>query len=151
MFKVSELSVDDLLKFKKPAPVKTIKPNTNLVDAAAQMQHSNVGLLVVTDDSGQTVGVISERDIVRRAVFPGKPVATTTVEAVMTPKPTFTFPSESVADCLLKFQTYHCRHLPVSSPDDPLVGIISERDVVNFLLKKLQEEKFLMLDGLKIE
>jgi CBS domain-containing protein len=146
MFKISDLRVEDLLLFKKPAPVKTIKPGSTLVEAAGQMQLFNVGLLVVTDDQGETIGVISERDIVRRAVVPGKPVTTTTVEAVMTPKPTFTFPAESVTDCLVKFKTYHCRHLPVSSPENPLLGIVSERDMMNFLLKKLHEEKFLILD-----
>ncbi|MGE0616672.1 MAG: CBS domain-containing protein [Bacteriovoracia bacterium] len=150
MFKLTDLRVEDILQFKTPAAVMTILPEAPLTTAAKMMHEKNVGLLVVADATGAPVGVLSERDIVRRAVVPGKSMSDTPVSAIMTPKPTFTYPTETIPECLMKFNTYHCRHLPVAKPGHPLLGIISERDVMNFLLQKFREENLLIFEELKL-
>src|SRR5918995_2908439 len=64
--------------------VVTIEPAATLVDAARMMEQSNVGMLPVRDD-GELRGVITDRDIVVRAVVRNVDASTTPVGDCLTP------------------------------------------------------------------
>lgn len=146
---LKELTVADLLKTKKRGgSVHTSPPTLSILDAAIKMKELNVGLLVVTEAAGQVVGVISERDIVRRAVVAGLDLQAKSIASIMTSKPIFTSTLETIEDCLMKFKTHHCRHLPVGSPENPLVDLLSERDLMTFLMEKFQDHNALLLSDL---
>ena len=92
------------------------------------MAEKNVGLLVVIEH-GAIVGVLSERDCVRRLVLAGKspdatPVADTMVRDVIKVDVTHTF-----ADCLRLMHTHAIRHLPVVE-NNAAIGVISVRDLL---------------------
>ena len=50
---------------RKGSTVCTIEPTASIADAAKSLADHGIGALVVMGDEGQTVGIISERDIVR--------------------------------------------------------------------------------------
>ena len=50
---------------RKSSTVCTIEPTASIADAAKSLAYHGIGALVVIDAEGQTVGIISERDIVR--------------------------------------------------------------------------------------
>ncbi len=133
---LSELKVSDLLKNKPTRIVLSIEPHRTIVDASRLMKEKNIGLLIVRKDQTKdspVLGVISERDIVRRIVAEQKAPDDCLVESIMTTKLIYTSVNESMEDCLMKMKDYHCRHLPVGSPENPLVDVLSDRDIMTYL------------------
>ena len=112
----------------KPKALWTIGPTDNALTAMRLMAEKNVGLLVVIEH-GAIVGVLSERDCVRRLMLAGKspdstPAADIMVRDVIKVDVTHTF-----ADCLRLMHTHAIRHLPVVE-NNTAIGVISIRDLL---------------------
>ncbi len=122
-------------------PVVVIGINNTLRDAAKEMMEKGVGSLVVVDQNGDVVGIITERDIVR-AVAEGKSFDTP-VSEVMTPDVLTVTPETSVLKALEMMKMHNVRHLPVAT-DEELIGMVSLRDLAfavaaEMVLKRLYE------------
>jgi len=112
----------------KASALWTIRPTDSVMAAMGLMAEKNIGFLVVMDGSTM-VGVLSERDCVRRVVLAGKspdatPVAATMVSPVVTVDPEQTF-----ADCLKLMHQNGIRHLPVVE-NGRVVTVVSIRDLL---------------------
>ena len=64
---------------RKGSTVCTIEPRASAADAAKSLAYHGIGALVVVDAGGQTVGIISERDIVRALSAMGRAALETSV------------------------------------------------------------------------
>ena len=109
--------------------VVTIDPDSSVLDAAKLMAAKNVGALPVIDGDGRLVGMLSERDIVRRVVALEKDPARTPVRDAMTPQPVAVKPDYTLADAIRTMLQLNIRHLPVVDEEGNLVGIISVKDI----------------------
>ncbi len=107
--------------------VHSVAPNTVLREAARQMAEHRAGALVVLDD-GVLVGILSERDIVFRAVAAGLHSDNTVVADVMTPNPVSVGVDDAVSDTLAARLGDAFRHLPVVD-GARVVGVLSFRDI----------------------
>ncbi len=112
----------------KPRFLWTVGPKDSTLTAMRLMNEKNIGLVVVAEH-GEIVGVLSERDCVRRLVLAGKsplltPVADIMVRPVITVDITKTF-----ADCLKLMHLHSVRHLPVVENNSPIT-VISIRDLL---------------------
>lgn len=123
-----------------------ISATDSVLDALKLMSEKNIGALIVRDGSRKVVGIVSERDYARKVVLLGKVSKETTVEAIMTPRSQMISvdPSASLEACMKLMTSHHIRHLPVFAKER-LVGIISNRDVIQSLL----EETHLFAENLK--
>lgn len=107
--------------------VRTAAPGMTLRDAAAMMRDGDMGSVPVVDD-GKLVGIITDRDIVVRAIADGKNAATEVGE-VMT-KNLFTVGSDDfVFEAVRLMGDKQVRRIPVVGPSGELAGIISMADV----------------------
>ncbi|HEY1084367.1 MAG TPA: CBS domain-containing protein [Prosthecobacter sp.] len=108
--------------------VKVIKPETPLQDAAGFMRELSIGALPVCDGK-KLIGMLTDRDIVVRAVADGLDISTTTAAECMTAEITFCFDDEELeaAEGLMKDQ--QIRRLPVVDREKQLVGILSLGDI----------------------
>ena len=110
----------------------TIQPSAPITEAAQRMVHYNIGALPVTDGD-DLVGIVSERDIVRKVVAHGDDLRSMTVADVMTRHP-MTIGSEDTLTTAVKLMTKgHFRHLPITS-DGRITGMLSSKDVISTLL-----------------
>ena len=75
----------DLLK-SKSKEVFTINSKSSVFDALKLMGEKEIGALMVTDDAGKIVGIITERDYARKVILKGKHSQETRVEEIMTPE-----------------------------------------------------------------
>lgn len=116
-------------KIHEDRPVITIRVNTNLQEAAQLMAAANVGALPVVDAEGQLIGIISERDIVRRGVATACNLCATTVGTMMTRRVCVADPEEDYRMGLAKMQNMNCRHLPIVK-EGKTIGIVSMRDLL---------------------
>jgi CBS domain-containing protein len=108
--------------------VRTLPPHESIMRAAQEMQDLDVGVIPVCD--GDTlVGIVTDRDIVLRAVARGCQVDATPLSDVMTESPCWCFEDESVEDVLEEMRESQIRRVPVVDHAQHLVGILTLGDV----------------------
>ena len=107
--------------------VDLCKPDVSLQDAARKMREDDVGALLVRDDD-KLIGVVTDRDIVIRALAKGLD-ASATVKDVMSEKVLYCFEDDSVEDCAKNMGDNQVHRLPVLNKDKRLVGIVSLGDL----------------------
>lgn len=113
----------------RPNELWTIGPKDNVLTAMHLMADKNIGFLVVMENKA-IVGVISERDCVRRLVLAGKAPEATPVAAIMVQDVVTADIGSALADCLKLMQAHHIRHLPVMQ-DGTTIGVLSIRDLLS--------------------
>ncbi len=104
--------------------VETIEPDEPLCEAARKMAAQNIGFLPVWQE-GQLVGVITDRDIVVRAVARGFDPEQTIVEEIMTSMVVSLPENSDIEDASDLMETKQVRRLVVTDENDMPVGIIS--------------------------
>jgi CBS domain-containing protein len=101
-----------------------VRPDDVLADAAKAMSQGDFGAVVVTEGSGGVRGILTDRDIVVRAIAEGKDPAVTEVREVFTTEPTTLSPEDSLDDAVDALRGSHVRRLPVVDGSE-VVGIVS--------------------------
>lgn len=128
----------------KGADVATITPASTIGDAVAALHHHRIGALVVSPDGRRVVGIVSERDIVRRlATDPS--VMTVPVSHVMTANVHTCRPDDEVEALMVLMTGHRIRHVPVVV-DGELAGIVSIGDVVKHRVSQLEDENRLLYE-----
>jgi CBS domain-containing protein len=101
---------------------------TTLDEAAQVMRDQSIGDVVVTHGPAMA-GLVTDRDIVVRAVAEGLPVATTTLESIASRELIMVEQSATVEEAVHAMRDRGVRRLLVCDADRKLVGIISMSDV----------------------
>jgi CBS domain-containing protein len=127
-------TVKDILKVKSK-DVWSIGPKASVLDALKMMGEKDIGALMVVDETGKTVGIITERDYARKVILKGKSSAETLVEEIMTRGPDMytVKPENTVEECMVLITGKKVRHLPVFDRDT-FVGMVSIGDVVKSII-----------------
>jgi CBS domain-containing protein len=113
----------------KPRALWTVGPGDSALSAMRLMAEKNIGLVVVLE-KGAIVGVLSERDCVRRLVLAGKSPEATQVADIMVRDVIKVDVASTFADCLRLMHDHRIRHLPVVEKG-AAVGVISIRDLLS--------------------
>lgn len=122
----------------KSSDVITVRPDQSLREAVGLLVKHNIGALIVVDEPGRPIGIISERDIIREAVQT-ETVLEQTVSRVMTKDLITASPQDDLGSVLQTMTAGHFRHLPIMDRGQ-LIGVISIGDVVKAQLDKYQGE-----------
>ena len=112
--KISEIMTRD---------VQIIEPEQSIQDAASLMQRIDTGALLV-HEGDRLVGMVTDRDIVLRAVAKGHG-PDTPVREVMSDNIRYCFEDEDVQHVAQNMADIQLRRLPVLSRDKRLVGVVS--------------------------
>jgi CBS domain-containing protein len=120
-------TVRDLLR-NKGFEVYSVEPDATVYDALKLMADKNVGAVLVLD-SGNLVGILSERDYARKVVLQGRTPVDTPAREIMTDRVICVRPQETVEECMALMTEKKVRHLPVLEENE-LIGVISIGDVV---------------------
>jgi CBS domain-containing protein len=107
---------------------KAIGPKTSIVSAAKTMRQARVGSLLVKKGK-ELVGIVTDTDIVRRAVATSKPLGKLTVDKIMTTPLCTIEGSQPVDDAQEMMGDLGVRHLAVTK-GGTIVGVVSVRDVM---------------------
>jgi len=126
MSQTESLKISDVMTTN----VVTARPDETVVDAARKMAENRIGCVVVVDDKGTIIGILTEGDIVRRVVARGLDPFTTTVEAVMSRNPVTIYEDASLAAAAELMRQKGIGHLPVVNERGKLVGIVTRSDIV---------------------
>jgi CBS domain-containing protein len=110
--------------------VRSIGHTATLKDAGKLLHKFKVGSLLV-DDSRHYVGIITERDLTRRAVARGLDPTTTTVKSCMS-RPIITIEdSEPIEEAVRLMKDHGVRHLAVTE-DETIIGVLSVSDILRY-------------------
>ena len=109
--------------------VECARPGTSLQEAARKMRDLDVGPLPVCGDNNKLVGLLTDRDIVVRAVAEGKDPRTAKVRDAMTEGVCYCFEEDDVVDAARLMKDKQIRRLVVLNGDKRLAGIVSLGDL----------------------
>lgn len=108
------MNVESILK-AKGAKVVTIMPETTIGETAKILKKARIGAVVVSNDGGNVLGILSERDIVlamaeptKRTGLVDKPAGSLMTRDVLTCEP-----KDTVQKCMAVMTERRVRHLPV--------------------------------------
>lgn len=119
----------------KPSGLVSIDPDATLESAMRMMVERNIGVLPVSDGD-RLVGILSERDFLRRVLYRGVSLEAT-VRQVMTERIFTVQSSDSIEHCMELMTELRVRHLPVVD-GGRLVGVLSIGDVVRVTVEDQQ-------------
>lgn len=130
-------TVNDILKFRATNQIYQVRPDISVYDAVKVMGENNAGSVLVMDQDGNMLGILTERDYARKIVLKGKRSIDTLVSEIMTPaeKIIHVGRGTSIQECMEKMSGKKIRHLPVLENGKP-VSVISIGDVVSLLIRE---------------
>jgi CBS domain-containing protein len=141
------LTVHTILS-RKGSSVYTIEPTATIDSAAKSLAEHGIGALVVTGAEGRTIGIISERDIVRALAARGGATLETAVAELMTRKVITCSRHDKLVDLMQRMTEGKFRHFPVVE-DGRLIGIVSIGDVVKSRLEQMEQESNALRDYIR--
>jgi CBS domain-containing protein len=103
-------------------------PNTLLPHVARLMCDYDCGAIPVVDDTGKTIGVVTDRDIACRTVAQGKDALNMTAFECMSPTAIAIEPDASLDEAQRLLETYRIRRLVVTD-GGRCVGMLSQADI----------------------
>ena len=132
------MRIADVLR-NKGAAVATVAPETTVSELLADLAKHNIGAMVVIGTGG-LVGIVSERDVVRKLHERGAELLTRPVSEIMTTVVATCSPQDSVDGLSVVMTQNRVRHVPVLE-QGRLAGIVSIGDVVKTRMEELESEQ----------
>ncbi len=132
------MKLADVLRGKGQDIIR-IKAGDSIANAATALTEMKIGALLVEDDGGRIVGILSERDIVGGMGPHGADLHDVRVSELMTSDIIRCSPADTVNEAMAMMTDRRIRHLPVFDGDE-LVGFISIGDLVKYRITEVQAE-----------
>lgn len=109
--------------------VTSASADASLRAIAQMLKAGDIGILPIVDDGGKLLGLVTDRDIVVRAVAEGSDVKTTTVGDIMTTELYTAGPDDFAFEAVRTMGDRKVRRVPIVDDDGVLVGIVSIADI----------------------
>ncbi|MHA6797180.1 CBS domain-containing protein [Pseudonocardia bannensis] len=132
------MRIADVLR-RKGDSVATVGPSATVAEVIGDLAVGNYGALPVVE-GGRLIGIVSERDVVRRLHERGPDLLLARVAEIMTVDVVTCSPTDSAVDLSRVMTERRVRHLPVVV-DGELRGIVSIGDLVKARIDALEEER----------
>ena len=125
--------------------IYSISPEATVAELVRTLCDQRVGALLVLDQTGSIVGIVSERDVVR-ALGENPRALSDSVGAIMT-SDVVTAPDQAeVAELMQVMTERRIRHIPVLDDSSKLSGLVSIGDVVKNRMDELEAERSALMD-----
>ncbi|NSX56382.1 CBS domain-containing protein [Parasulfitobacter algicola] len=115
----------------KPRPL-TFPPDAIVFDAVAAMCEKNYGSVVVVDPDDKVIGVMTERDIMRKLVHGGMDAKTTKISQIMTDEPRVAREDDDLVDWLRIMSNERFRRLPIVDDEGRIKAVFTQGDFVSY-------------------
>lgn len=114
------------------SPVISVNESEDMVQVANKMREQKVGAVIVINEHGLPVGIVTERDIVTRVVAEGVSPNTLFAGKIMTSPLKMVEPEMPLMDAMRMMDKENIRRLGVIYKGD-LVGVITDRSIIRFI------------------
>lgn len=124
---------------EKGSQVFSVAQSATLKEAAELLDSRKVGAMVILNEAGMVIGVLSERDVVRAVARGGPAALKSTVADFMSRQVVTAKPSETIEQAMDRMTDRRIRHLPVVS-NQRLLGVVSIGDLVKWRIAEATAE-----------
>jgi len=107
---------------------RTVEPSATVTDAARAMAQADIGAVLVVE-GGRVTGIVTDRDIVVRAVAEGRDPNSTSVTDVCTTDPATLGVDQSVEDAIRLVRQENVRRIPIVDDGGRPAGVVSIGDL----------------------
>jgi CBS domain-containing protein len=114
--------------------VKTMSPSDTVATAISIFKSNKIGSVVIVDRQSQVLGIFTERDLVLKVSGNEDLVLLEPIEKYMTPNPKSVEVTDHIMKAAISMRLGKFRHMIVKNEDGTLRGIISIKDVLDWLL-----------------
>ncbi|WP_447594702.1 CBS domain-containing protein [Aquipseudomonas campi] len=121
-------TVAEILRNKPHASIYSVGPDDSVLDAVKLLAEKRIGALVVLSN-GRLVGIVSERDYVRKLAQLERAAFDSQVREIMTADVITVGLRDTAQQCMQLMTDGHLRHLPVLAEGE-LIGLLSIGDLV---------------------
>ena len=138
------MKIKDRPEFNRKAAVMTFAPGETVMTAVKAMSDKNYGAAVIISPDRKPLGIVTERDFMRRLLNFDRDPNTTPLSEIMTSDLRLARADDDLLDWLRQMSNDRFRHLPVIDDDGALIGIMSQGDFVSYtwpqLLGRVKEQ-----------
>jgi CBS domain-containing protein len=120
-------------------PAVTCERNTTVRQAIETMQHERIGCVLVVEQN-RLVGILTERDVLTKVAARGIDIDRLQVGELMTPNPECLGMDDEVVYALNQMSVGGYRHVPLIDDQGQPSGVVSMRDIVNYLVDLFPQE-----------
>ena len=131
------MKISERFEFRTKAPVLTFSADDMVIAAVQAMSDKNYGASVIVDPAQRPVGIVTERDFMRRLLAKNLDANTTPIRAIMTSELKIARSDDDIGEWLRIMSNERFRHLPVVDADGVLLNIISQGDFVSYTWPEL--------------
>ena len=117
--------------YNKPKPITFLKTD-KVHTAVSIMAENNYGSVVIVDKNQKVIGIVTERDIVKKIVQKGLSAKTTSLEKIMTANPRVANENDDIVDWLRIMSNDRFRRLPVVDSEGKIKVIFTQGDFVSY-------------------
>jgi CBS domain-containing protein len=122
-----------------PRAALCVGEDATLEDAVSAMREARVGCMLVVDDEGYLIGIFTERDLLLRLESAD---LSRNIRPYMTADPETLRPDDAIAFALNLMSVGGFRHVPLVDEHGRPVGVVSVKDVVNYLADVFSQDVF---------
>ncbi len=123
-------TVGSIKKVKLNSLFKYFGPDSTVSEIADLMDLEDIGAVPILNDSFLLLGIVSERDIVRKLVKNGRDSDLVTAKDIMTKHIITIKKDTTLVEAVKLMKVNNIRHLPIVDGDKKLVNFISHRDIM---------------------
>ena len=131
------MQIKDRPEFSRKAAVMTFSPDQNVFTAIQAMSEKNYGAAVVISPDQKPLGIVTERDFMRRLLDKGLDQKKTPLRAIMSTDLKLAKVDDNLLDWLRQMSNDRFRHLPVVDESGTLIGLMSQGDFVSYTWPEL--------------
>lgn len=131
------MKIKDRPEFRSKAAVLTFGPEALVAEAVAVMSEKNYGAAVIVDADRRPLGIVTERDFMRRLLNKGLNPKETTLAQIMTVDLKMARADDDLLDWLRLMSNERFRHLPVVDDQGVIISMMSQGDFVSYTWPEL--------------
>jgi CBS domain-containing protein len=136
---LTEETLNEPIRLLDPREAVLLGAGATVASAVSTMIEQSTGCVLVVD-SGNLVGILTDRDVVRRVIPLGIPLENARVADHMTPTPDVLTMDDPIAFALNRMAIGSYRHVPLVDADGRPIGIVSVRDIVRFIVDHFSKQ-----------
>ena len=133
------MKIKDRPEFKRKSLVLTFGPEESVFAAVQVMSEKNYGAAVIISPDRRPIGIVTERDFMRRLLSQQRDPKTTMLSEIMTTDLKLAREDDDLLDWLRQMSNDRFRHLPVVDEHGVLVSIMNQGDFVSYTWPQLIE------------
>ena len=138
------MQIKDRPEYSRKGEVLTMPADASVASAVTVMSEKNYGAVVIVSADDKPIGIVTERDFMRRLLAKGLDPQTTALGDIMTSDLKIAKPEDELLDWLRQMSNDRFRHVPVVGEDGRVITMMSQGDFVSYtwpqLLSRLTEQ-----------